>query len=119
MEITRFAPSPTGHLHIGGARTALFSYLFAKANKGKFLLRFEDTDQDVNYPLIGQEVGGGAQDKWMIAIDHLQNNEDPFDLILVRLSSLGSLILIFAKVDVESLKITISDRVSFKETSSL
>ena len=37
---------------------------------------FEDTDQDVNYPLIGQEVGGGAQDKWMIAIDHLQNNED-------------------------------------------
>ena len=46
MEITRFAPSPTGHLHIGGARTALFSYLFAKANKGKFLLRFEDTDQE-------------------------------------------------------------------------
>ena len=46
MEITRFAPSPTGHLHLGGARTALFSYLFAKANKGKFLLRFEDTDQE-------------------------------------------------------------------------
>tara|TARA_Y100000816_G_scaffold17550_1_gene11505 strand:+ start:14969 stop:16330 length:1362 start_codon:yes stop_codon:yes gene_type:complete len=46
MEITRFAPSPTGHLHIGGARTALFSYLFAKANNGKFLLRFEDTDQE-------------------------------------------------------------------------
>ena len=45
MVITRFAPSPTGHLHLGGARTALFSYLFAKANKGKFLLRFEDTDQ--------------------------------------------------------------------------
>ena len=41
MEITRFAPSPTGHLHIGGARTALFSFLFAKANQGKFLLRFE------------------------------------------------------------------------------
>ena len=46
MEITRFAPSPTGHLHIGGARTALFSYLLAKANNGKFLLRFEDTDQE-------------------------------------------------------------------------
>ena len=46
MEITRFAPSPTGHLHLGGARTALFSYLFAKANNGKFLLRFEDTDQE-------------------------------------------------------------------------
>lgn len=46
MEVTRFAPSPTGHLHLGGARTALFSYLFAKANKGKFLLRFEDTDRE-------------------------------------------------------------------------
>lgn len=41
---TRFAPSPTGYLHIGGARTALFNYLFAKKNGGKFLLRIEDTD---------------------------------------------------------------------------
>ncbi|MDQ2086431.1 glutamate--tRNA ligase [Herbivorax sp. ANBcel31] len=40
----RFAPSPTGHLHIGGARTALFNYLFAKRNNGKFLVRIEDTD---------------------------------------------------------------------------
>lgn len=43
--ITRFAPSPTGFLHIGGARTALFNYLFAKHNNGKFLLRIEDTDK--------------------------------------------------------------------------
>jgi glutamyl-tRNA synthetase len=43
--VTRFAPSPTGYLHIGSARTALFNYLFAKANGGKFLLRIEDTDQ--------------------------------------------------------------------------
>lgn len=42
--ITRFAPSPTGMLHIGGARTALFNYLFAKHHDGKFLLRIEDTD---------------------------------------------------------------------------
>ncbi len=42
--ITRFAPSPTGMLHIGGARTALFNYLFAKNQGGKFLLRIEDTD---------------------------------------------------------------------------
>ncbi len=41
----RFAPSPTGHLHIGGARSALFSYLFARQNNGKFIIRFEDTDQ--------------------------------------------------------------------------
>jgi len=40
----RFAPSPTGYLHIGGARTALFNYLFAKHHNGKFLLRIEDTD---------------------------------------------------------------------------
>lgn len=41
----RFAPSPTGYLHIGGARTALFNYLFAKHNKGNFLVRIEDTDK--------------------------------------------------------------------------
>jgi len=43
--VTRFAPSPTGFLHIGGARTALFNWLFARANGGKFLLRIEDTDK--------------------------------------------------------------------------
>ncbi|MDR0580008.1 MAG: glutamate--tRNA ligase [Campylobacteraceae bacterium] len=44
MTVTRFAPSPTGYLHIGGLRTALYSYLWAKQNGGKFLLRIEDTD---------------------------------------------------------------------------
>ena len=43
--VTRFAPSPTGFLHIGGARTALFNWLFARANGGRFLLRIEDTDR--------------------------------------------------------------------------
>jgi len=43
--VTRFAPSPTGMLHIGGLRTALYSYLLAKQNNGKFILRIEDTDQ--------------------------------------------------------------------------
>ena len=43
--VTRFAPSPTGYLHIGGARTALFNYLFARHHGGKFLLRIEDTDR--------------------------------------------------------------------------
>ncbi len=42
----RFAPSPTGFLHVGGARTALFNYLFAKSHKGQFVLRIEDTDQE-------------------------------------------------------------------------
>jgi glutamyl-tRNA synthetase len=48
MIVTRFAPSPTGFLHIGGLRTALFSYLWARKNGGKFLLRIEDTDQARN-----------------------------------------------------------------------
>lgn len=43
--VTRFAPSPTGYLHVGGLRTALYAYLFARQNKGKFILRIEDTDQ--------------------------------------------------------------------------
>lgn len=48
MVVTRFAPSPTGYLHIGGLRTALFSYLWAKNNNGKFVLRIEDTDKARN-----------------------------------------------------------------------
>ena len=44
--VTRFAPSPTGHLHIGGARTALFSWLYARRNGGRFILRVEDTDRE-------------------------------------------------------------------------
>ena len=42
----RFAPSPTGYLHIGGARTALFNWLFAKKHNGKLVLRIEDTDTE-------------------------------------------------------------------------
>ena len=44
--ITRFAPSPTGFLHIGGARTALFNYLFARHHRGTYALRIEDTDKN-------------------------------------------------------------------------
>ena len=44
--VTRFAPSPTGSLHIGGARTALFNYLYAKGRGGRFLVRVEDTDRE-------------------------------------------------------------------------
>src|SRR5215470_11062704 len=45
---TRFAPSPTGYLHIGGVRTALFNWLFARKHGGQFLLRIDDTDQQRN-----------------------------------------------------------------------
>ena len=43
---TRFAPSPTGYMHVGNLRTALYAYLLAKKNNGTFILRIEDTDQE-------------------------------------------------------------------------
>ena len=48
--VLRFAPSPTGYLHIGGARTALFNWLYARQTGGKFLLRIEDTDRQRSTP---------------------------------------------------------------------
>ncbi len=57
--ITRFAPSPTGYLHIGGARTALFNYLFARNQGGKYLLRIEDTDKKRSSPEAVQAIFDG------------------------------------------------------------
>lgn len=56
MVVTRFAPSPTGYLHIGGARTVLFNWLFARKLGGKFLLRIEDTDIKRNTPTATAQV---------------------------------------------------------------
>ncbi len=56
MVRTRFAPSPTGYLHIGGARTALFNYLFARHHRGKFILRIEDTDRERSTPEAIQAI---------------------------------------------------------------
>lgn len=56
MIVTRFAPSPTGYLHVGGARTALFNWLLARRMGGKFLLRIEDTDLKRNTPTAMQQV---------------------------------------------------------------
>lgn len=65
--ITRFAPSPTGFLHIGGARTALFNWLYAKHHNGKFLLRIEDTDRARSTPEATQAIIDGM--KWL-GLDH-------------------------------------------------
>ena len=73
----RFAPSPTGVLHIGGVRTALYNYLFAKKNNGKFILRIEDTDrtrfvaESENYIMESLEWCG-------IAFDESPKNGGPF-----------------------------------------
>jgi glutamyl-tRNA synthetase len=56
MVVTRFAPSPTGYLHIGGARTALFNWLLARKTGGKFILRIEDTDLKRNTPTATRQV---------------------------------------------------------------
>ncbi|MBN2456710.1 MAG: glutamate--tRNA ligase [Sedimentisphaerales bacterium] len=56
MVVVRFAPSPTGYLHIGGARTALFNWLFARNRAGVFILRIEDTDRKRNTPAALQQV---------------------------------------------------------------
>lgn len=56
MVVTRFAPSPTGYLHIGGARTALFCWLMARHHNGRMILRIEDTDQKRNTPTAAQQV---------------------------------------------------------------
>ncbi len=54
--VTRFAPSPTGYLHVGGARTALFNWLWARRTGGTFILRIEDTDQKRNTPTAAKQV---------------------------------------------------------------
>jgi glutamyl-tRNA synthetase len=69
---TRFAPSPTGYLHIGGARTALFSWAYAKKHGGKFVLRIEDTDLDRSTPESVQAILDGMA--WL----GLDYDEGPF-----------------------------------------
>ena len=69
---TRFAPSPTGFLHIGGARTALFSWAYAKKHGGKFILRIEDTDVERSTPAAVQAILDGM--RWL----GLDYDEGPF-----------------------------------------
>src|ERR1051325_2750634 len=62
----RFAPSPTGYLHIGGARTALFNWLFARRQGGTFILRIEDTDEVRS---TGESVNGILESMHWLALD--------------------------------------------------
>ncbi|MEK9183894.1 MAG: glutamate--tRNA ligase [Patescibacteria group bacterium] len=61
--VTRFAPSPTGPFHLGSARTALFNYLFARKNSGKFILRTEDTDKERSKKEFEEDIINGL--KWL------------------------------------------------------
>jgi len=78
---TRFAPSPTGYLHIGGARTCLFNWLFARANKGKFILRIEDTDRARSKKEYLDEILNSL--KWLgLDWDEIYYQSQRFDLYL-------------------------------------
>jgi glutamyl-tRNA synthetase len=68
----RFAPSPTGYLHVGGARTALFNWLFARHQRGTMILRVEDTDAERNKPELVQGIVDALQ--WL----GLDWDEGPF-----------------------------------------
>jgi nondiscriminating glutamyl-tRNA synthetase len=65
---TRFAPSPTGYLHVGSLRTALYSYLFAKKQGGKYILRIEDTDQS--------RLVEDSMERLVRSLDHMGINAD-------------------------------------------
>ena len=75
----RFAPSPTGYLHIGGARTALFNYMYARAQGGMFVLRIEDTDQERSRKEYLDEILDSM--KWLgLEWDELYKQSERFDL---------------------------------------
>src|SRR3546814_17627407 len=62
--VTRFAPSPTGFLHIGGARTALFNWLYARHPGGSYRLRIEDTDRRSEERRVGEECDSTCRSRW-------------------------------------------------------
>jgi len=79
MVRVRFAPSPTGFLHMGGARTALFNWMYAKAQGGQFILRIEDTDKVRSKPEYLEEILESM--KWLgLSWDEFYKQSDRFDL---------------------------------------
>jgi glutamyl-tRNA synthetase len=96
--ITRFPPSPTGLLHVGSVRTALFNYLYARQNKGSFILRIEDTDRERSKPEFEKDMIDGL--KWL-GLDH--DNKK-----IVRQSEQGAIYEKYLKQLVDSGKAYIS-----------
>ena len=88
----RFAPSPTGYLHIGGVRTALFNYLYARQQGGKFLLRIEDTDQQRSTPEFEKEILDSMKWlglEWDEALVHQSKRLDRYREVAQELVSKG------------------------------
>ena len=86
----RFAPSPTGLLHVGGARTALFNYYFAKRYQGSFHLRIEDTDRERSRDEFTQDILAGLKWlglKWEDKIVYQSQRDDRYREIVSQLLS--------------------------------
>ena len=91
----RFAPSPTGSLHIGSARTALFNYLFARKHKGKLILRLEDTDRDRSQKIFEQDIKAGL--KWLdFRIDEEYKQSERTDIYKKYLKQLQAKDLVYS-----------------------
>ena len=79
MTVTRFAPSPTGRLHVGNIRTALHNFLFAKKNEGRFLLRIDDTDRERSTAEFDQAIRDDLD--WLgLKFDDVVRQSDRFAL---------------------------------------
>ena len=92
--VTRFAPSPTGALHIGGARTALFNWLYARGKGGKFLLRIEDTDTARCTPAFEAQIYDDLAWlglTWETPVLRQSNNTAAYDAAITHLGNLGLL----------------------------
>ncbi len=111
----RFAPSPTGPLHIGSARTALFNYLYAKKSGGVFVLRFEDTDKERSQKVFEENILAGI--KWLgLEADEIyyqSKRENSYQSALKKLTDRGLIYEsdggVYFKIPVENKKIVVDD----------
>ncbi len=116
---TRFAPSPTGQMHIGGYRTAFFSYLFAKKNGGKFVLRIEDTDKERSEQKYTEEIFdvfekiGISYDEKYIQSENVERHKE----VLLRLIDNGSAYI--SKEEAKDGSGVIKDIVRFKNPNKV
>ena len=83
MTITRFAPSPTGHLHLGNLRSCFLNWVFAKKNNGKFILRYDDTDKERSREEFIVSIASDL--KWL----NIDYDETLYQILTIRLVLFG------------------------------
>jgi len=90
---TRFAPSPTGYLHVGGARTALYSWLFARNHGGEFVLRIEDTDLERSTPEAIEAIMDGMNClslEWDVCPYNMTKRFDRYNVVIDQMLEEGT-----------------------------